>query len=286
MKNQLIKIIKNFSILILLIITSCIVNPPEVDEVDNTRYSVAEPICFKLSPVEYSQLKVQAINGIIEIIGIPQLDSIIIHGEKRVESESLIDAEEHLDDISISLESINEYLLVKTIQPSHSGGRNYLVHYIIEVPDTISVNAQLTNGQILVSNIKNSVQVANTNGGIKLNSIRGGVVSSHTNGRMDLSDIHGNVTASVVNGSIELDLTLPNSGRCNVSAVNGNVSMIIPQNSSAILQATTVNGQISISNLSLTNSSYSRTVVSGTLGNGEGLINLEAVNGNISVSGY
>jgi hypothetical protein len=287
MKNQLIKIIKTlFIIIIPLVITSCIVNPHEVDEVENTRYSAAEPINFKLGSVEYSQLKVQAINGIIEIIGIPQLDSIIIRGEKRVESESITDAEEHLDDILISLESTNEYLLVKTNQPSHSSGRNYLVHYIIEVPDTISVDAQLINGQILVSDIKNSVQASNTNGEIELESIYGGVISSITNGRVVLSDVHGNAIASVVNGSIEAGLILPDSGRCNLSTVNGDVTLTIPQNTSAIFRATTVNGQISISHLLLTNSTFSQTLVSGTLGNGEGLINLEAVNGNISASGF
>lgn len=268
-----------------MVITSCIMDPHDMDEADNTQYSAAESFHYAMSSTAYSQLKIQGINGIIEIIGVSQLDSIVILGEKKVESESQTDAQEHLEDITISLETINDCLLIKTIQPSQSNGRDYLVYYIITVPDSFLIDTQLINGETEVSSIKNLVSSYNTNGEITLRSIRGKIMTGITNGIVSVDDLQGSVNASAVNGSIQAQLTLPDSGWCDLSTINGNIGLSIPQTTSAIFQAATVNGIVSVSNLTLTNSSFSQTLVTGILGAGRGSVSLEAVNGNISASG-
>ena len=286
MKTQYRKIIKTFFIFLPLVFSSCITEPFNLDEGDGTQYSATEIFHYSLSSTEYSQLKIQGINGIIEVIGVSQSDSVVIQGEKKVESESLSDAQGHLDDIIISLETSSDCLLIKTIQPSQSNGRNYLVYYTVRVPDSISIATQLINGETDVYNIKNLVKSFNTNGEITLGSIRGEVITGITNGVVSLNGIQGSTTATTVNGSIQAELTLPDSGCCNLSTVNGSIGLSIPQTTSAIFRAGTVNGIVAVSNLTLTNSAFSQTLVSGILGAGRGSINLQAINGNISAIGY
>ena len=286
MKTPNIKIIKTFFIFIPLLFSSCITDPLDLDERDGTQYSATEPFHYALNSTGYSQLKIQGINGSIQVLGITHTDSILIQGEKKVESYSPDDAKEHLQDISIVLESIGNIQLVQTIQPSQSDGRNYLVHYTVWVPDSISIETLLVNGQTEVSDIKNRVRSNSTNGEINLQSIRGEMFSGITNGMVILNASEGNATISAVNGNIQAQLTLPDSGWCDLSTVNGSIGLSIPQTTSAIFRAGTVNGIVAVSNLTLTNSAFSQTLVTGILGAGRGSINLEAVNGNISASGY
>ena len=286
MKTQNIKIIKTIFIFIPLVFSSCITDPLNLDEGDGTQYSATEPFHYALNSTSYSQLKIQGINGIIEVIGVSQSDSIVIQGEKKIESESLSDAQGHLEDIIISLETNSDCLLIKTIQPSQSNGRNYLVYYTVRVPDSISIETQLINGETDVANIKNLVKSYHTNGEITLRSIRGEVITGITNGVVSMNDIQGSTTATTVNGSIQAQLTLPDSGRCNLSTVNGSIGLSIPQSTSASFRSATVNGVVLVTNLSLTNSSFSQALVTGILGNGRGMIHLEAVNGDIAASGY
>jgi len=103
---------------------------------------------------------------------------------------------------------------------------------------------------------------------------------------MLLWDIFGNVDIDHVNGSIDSSVTLPNDGDIMIFTDNGNIDLNIPTSTSAIIAASGTNGAISTSNLEFIAVEQTLQSLTGTLGNGEGVIDLGTVNGKITVTGF
>ncbi len=71
-----------------------------------------------------------------------------------------------------------------------------------------------------------------------------------------------------------------------MGTVNGNIELEIPQNTSADFSANVTNGAIQILNLTLQNEVATTRSLRGTLGNGQGTIKTNTVNGNINTTGF
>lgn len=274
------------SLLSYLLFIQCIIDPDSGNEVDNTRFSASKKFSYKLGYENQNLLKVSAINGSVEIIGVTKLDSIEIWGERRVESESIDDAELHLPLLQVIVNEDIDKVSVETRQPDHSGGRNYEVTYYIRIPDSWRVEARQINGGIVVISVRESVNVSQTNGKIELNSVEGSVNISQTNGTFTLLDVKGNVKGVLTNGNISGKVNIPKAGSCELKTTNGMINLSIPQSTSADVLARVVNGKITIHNLSLQNSSSTPHSLAGTIGQGDGKIDLASVNGNISLAGF
>ena len=191
-----------------------------------------------------------AVNGNVEIIGSSNVDSIIVTGERIVASDSQTDADEHLKLLTVNSQKFTESFRVKTEQPDNSNGRNYTVNYKINVPQNISLDIDLVNGNI------------------------------------DIEDIIGNNNTDLVNGNITCKQTLPLNGSIDISSINGNIILNIPTTTSAEFNAATVNGLISTSNITISNQSSTLNSLRGNLGNADGNIALGLVNGNITLNGF
>ena len=267
------------------LISSCIFDPDYLNGVRSTQYSASDTVQYHIPVIFSTQLQIEAISGLVEITGVANLDSVVIWAEKRVESESISDAQIHLEKLSVQINQREDILQVKTIQPGESNGRNYLIYYVVQIPKDWRVTIQQINGEILVNNFNRSVQINNTNGDIRLENINGNVTVNLTNGGISLVDISGNIGANNVNGIIYADITLPASGSCDLNTVNGNIALYIPETTSSQFLAQVVNGTITLSNLLLQDAQYSPTRVAGRIGSGDGQIELHAVNGVISVTG-
>ena len=234
----------------------------------NNDFEAEEPFSFEVDVVNQTQLRLQGINGEIDITGIGGANSVIITGVKRVGSYSIQDAEEHLDELEVNVQDLVNEIFVETVQPQNTGGRDYVVDYTITLPNNFEV------------------QVANVNGLITLDSINNNVIVDNVNGQVTLIEIMGSASVNVVNGEIESEVTLPLDGTIDLNTVNGNINLDIPTNTSAEFSANVTNGNINISNLVLQNEVITPTSVTGTLGNGEGEISLDTVTGKINVSGF
>jgi len=244
-------------------------NPVDSDDnVDNTDFVAERAFSFRVGVVNHSQLRLESINGNVMIAGVSQSDSVIITGEMRVGSESIKDAEAHLDLLEVNVQDLGDEIFVKTVQPEKTGGRSYVVDYDITLPKYFEVLTNSVNGSVTVDSIDNDVSVVNVNG----------LISLH--------EIFGSVFTELVNGEIEAEVTLPLDGTIDMSLVNGNIDLEIPVNTSAEFSASVTIGIISLSNLSLQNEVSTPTSLQGTLGSGQGTISLRTVNGNISVSGF
>ncbi len=234
----------------------------------NTDFEAEEPFSFEVEVGNRSLLRLQGINGEITITGISGANSVIITGIKRVGSESTQDAEEHLQELEVNVQSLANEVFVETIQPQDSGGRNYIVDYTITLPKNLEVQVANANGIVTLDSIENDVTVNNANGGV----IFIGIV--------------GNALVNLANGTIESEVTLPLNGTIDLNMGNGNINLAIPANTSAGFSAIVSIGSISVSNLVLQDEVSTPTSRRGTLGNGQGTISLETGNGNIRVSGF
>jgi hypothetical protein len=236
--------------------------------INNTDFEASAPFSFEVPIGSRVLLRLLGINGQVTITGASGASSVMITGVKRVRSESLQDAEDHLGELHVSVDSLANEVFVETIQPHNSGGRNYIVDYTITLPTHVAV------------------QVMHVNGIVTLNSIEHDVTVHHENGEVTLRGIVGNARVNLVNGPIEGDITLPVHGTIDLNTVNGHIDLALPANTSAIFSARVSSGRVSLSDLVLQDDVSTSTSLSGTLGNGQGTISLETRNGNIRVSGF
>ena len=261
---------------VLILLTACILflscgddGPLDTgDHVKNTDFVAEETVSFQVAVTDQIRLKVEAINGNVSIVGTSGANSVDIIGEKRVGSDSIADAQEHLQWLEVIVQSSADEILVKTTQPEETHGRSYVIDYTITLPPDLETLIENVNGVVTIYAMNNLVSVANINGLVALN------------------EIFGNTQVVLVNGQIESEVTLPLDGVIDMSTVNGMIELHIPQNTSAQFSASVGNGVISLSNLDLQDQVSSSNSLSGTLGEGQGTISLSTGNGNIVVSGF
>ncbi len=254
--------------------------------VANTNSSASAGFSFRIGVANQSLLRVGAINGSVEISGVATTDSVIVTGIRKVESESASDARVHLAELSVQITEGASEIVVQTEQPEQSFGRNYVVEYDIRVPESWQLAVVEANGNITVSTMEDNVAIVLANGDVAVDSTNGDVDVALANGAIRLWDISGSVGGVVANGQIDSKIFLPVSGTCDLETANGLINLLIPQSTSAAFTAKVSNGTITVSNLTLQDQNVTPTLVTGRLGGGEGLIDLDTGNGDIVVAGF
>lgn len=285
-KNTFKNLFLLLSILIAFSFQSCIINATDDDDVNNNQYEAKEAFYIEVPDIGFNTLQMDAINGNIEVVAVAQIDTIIIQGERIVKSESIADAEDHLPLLLVIVDQSSQTLKIRTEQPSPANGRNYQVDYEVQIPADWVQNLNQVNGNILSSGGQESIEIHSTNGNIIVDNCQTDVEAVLTNGNITITNVTGSVFAYLTNGNIISQFVLPAGGECEHKTTNGNIQLSIPASTSAEFSAQTANGSVSISNLQLQNPQVSQKSVSGTLGSGQGRIELESVNGIITATGY
>jgi len=226
-----------------------------------------ETFTSELFLVTDMRIRLEAVRGDIEIEGQDDADSVTVIAQKWVGSDSLEEAEMHLNELEILVTEEIEEILIQTSQPEDLQGRRYIVDYHIILPSNLEIEVTLINGDVGVQDVQNSV------------------VIDAVNGDVFLSNTAASAIVSLSNGSINSNMVLPLDGEIRMYTDNGNIDLGIPTSTSAVFAASVVNGVISDSNLEFDDAVQTSESLTGTLGNGEGMIDLGTVNGNISVVG-
>lgn len=253
----------------------------------NTNFEVEESFYGEVEVGYGSLLVLEGINGDIIITGVNDTNSVVITGMKRVRSDSTYDAEEHLREIEVNVQSFANEIFIETIQPQDTEYLQYQVDYEITLPKDLEIQLDSANGDIILDSINNDVTVYHMNGDVTLIEIFGSPLVDLINGDVTLIEIFGSPFVYLVNGDIESDVTLPLNGIIDFYMVNGSIDLYIPANTSAEFSAAVSIGDISISNLVLGNEVRTSTSLSGSLGYGQGTIFLEIENaGYINVFGF
>ena len=214
-----------------------------------------------------TNLLLNGINGAVTITGVPGRETVTVTAEVRVGSTTLVDAQIGLNQLDVALAHTGSNIVVRTEQPANPLGRQYIVDYDITVPSDLSLSVNLVNGYVDIDNMSNSVYV------------------DVENGDVNFADVHGDSSISIENGSFYGFLSLNTDSEVLISTVNGDIDLDIPATTSADFFAQVTSGSIAWENLDLANPHATSKTLQGILGDGSGLIDLETVNGNISIIG-
>jgi microcompartment protein CcmK/EutM len=215
-----------------------------------------------------TRLLLEGRNGNIRVSGVADADSVIVEARLEVRAGTVEEAQAGLEELDVDVEATGSAISVTTIQPLDTEGRTFVVDYEITVPDGLEVSILNANGNVRVESIVSNVSVGNGNGNIVL------------------LDIAGSAFANVANGEVDARVTLPSGAMVGITIGNGNAGLFIPSNTSAQFSATVGNGNIAIVNLDLQNMVSTSRRVTGRLGAGDGSINLQTGNGNITATGF
>jgi len=239
------------------------------DEVANQNFSAQAPIAIDINVVNHNELLLNGKHGNVSVSGLPGATSITVTGMKRVLSESAQDAQAHLQDLTVTAQDLTTRALLETIQPQCELGRKYIVDYAITLPDFFLVQINNNGGDVMIDSIDNEVSI---------NNIAGTVT---------LTDIVGSAAVNLISGNIVAEITsLPLNGTIQMKILTGDINLEIPTTTSADFTARVFTGNITVTNLMLQSPVMTPNLVTGTLGTGQGEIDLETeVIGDIDVLG-
>ena len=220
-------------------------------------------------PVEDRQrVRLEALSGSIVIKGVAGSGSIQLTADLLAGADTLEDAQAGLDQMDVIVTRLPEEICFQTDQPGSLAGRQYVVDYTLSVPEDIQVIVSQTNGHITIEDMANRVGIEAMNGDIQLQGIR------------------GDVDAGVNNGSIDGTVILLPGGQIALSTVNGDIDLRVPTWTSAALSASSSTGPVNWDNLAIADAQATAHSLTGLLDTGDGVIDLETVNGSVFLSGF
>ena len=252
-----------------LLMTGCVTGVVDLDDDWDFSGNVEASATFTqtLELGDQLAIRVTGANGSVRIWGVPGAQEVIVDAVRRVRSNSRPDAEAHLVDLQVEVRARPQEFEIKTVQPSQSHGRTYIVDYEITVPAHLLSAVTQGNGSIRLEGVHADVEVANGNG------------------QVSLVDVVGSSWVSVGNGEISSWTHLPDGGQIVHSIGNGTIFLSVQPQVSATFIAQVGNGTINLSGLDLQQLVSTPRSLHGVLGLGEGVIDLSSGNGQIQVEG-
>ena len=199
--------------------------------------------------------------------------------EVRVQAVKSAASRELLDRIEIDVDASPNALRIDTEYPSNRGwrrgdddhmehGGHMKVEYTLTVPRTAAIeDFDLVNGNLLVVGVEGDIEASTVNGDIVVR------------------DAAGPADLETVNGGIELYLDRARAdAEIDLGSVNGAIDLYLPASAAARIQAETVNGHLSNDfGIEVHTGKYVGASFAGTIGGGGPRIEIETVNGRISV---
>lgn len=231
----------------------------------DNRFSAEEAFDYMVLSQGRDRLVLIGVNGTVEIEGVNGASEISIRGTRRVQARTQAEADVGLGELAVEIDSSGTDVQVRTEQPTD--GRTYIVDYQVTLPSDFVVHA------------------VNGNGDVTLAALESEVFTQCANGSVTFDVVGGFTRIEVGNGAIVGALTLPAGGTAHLQLGNGSIVLQIPQSTSADFAASVGNGTITINNLTLTDVTQTPTSLTGTLGGGDGFIELGIGNGPITVNG-
>ncbi len=204
-------------------------------------------------------------------------NSVNVYAEIEVRSNNRGDAREFMQDVEVVVRDRGDELEIKVDRPNHKGGNfwdwfagggrpNLTVNFSIKVPETMDIEASSTNGQVEVVDVAGRVSISTTNGKIHAENIKGPVEAHTTN---------GSIFVDISTDEPDDDIVL--------HTVNGSIKLALDDDIEADVEASTVNGSIKTDFPLEVQGKWGPKNVSGEINGGGPLIELETVNGSISL---
>ena len=226
---------------------------------------------FALSPG--GAVSLENINGdvTIEVWG---RDEVRVYAVKSASSQEL------LDGLEVQIDASPSAVRIDTRYPSSRNEgrdgetrerRHMKVEYTLTVPRLAVVNdVDLVNGNLLIVGVE---------GGVEAETVNGNIVAREGSGEASLS---------TVNGEIELYVDrLDSSERVELETVNGTIDLYLSSSVGADIRAESVNGRLANDlGIDVKKGKYVGSSFRGSVGGGGSQVDLETVNGRITVHSW
>lgn len=211
-------------------------------------------------------------------------------------------AEEYVKGLVVASETAGDVSVV-TEPGQRPDALDLRVDYLVTVPEGTDLVIQGSNGNVWVGKGCDDVDIQGNNSDIELNEPTGSIRAKCANGRIrvlnapkatEIETVNGSIYATVTggefkattaNGNILTTIARPDVKVCDLTAMNGGITLLLAENCSAEVEATTGRGDVR-SELPVTapTGTSKRRELRGRIGAGETQLNLNSLNGNISIA--
>ena len=266
-----------------------------------------------LAVPEGKVLFIDSQNGDIHVEGGHELGAVIIDAAFRAYNDE--EAKKSAEQYVPVLEENDDEVVLRQADPS-----GVIADIKVTLPEGVPVRIKNTSGDINVSATKQSVTIQNSNGDIRVSEAGGVVKISTTKGtskvvqtvaknidvesksgdivleqtegpctlKTSSGDVYGyecsarTIAAEAASGDIVLDMVKPVEGAYNIRTVSGDIKLELPDGNDARVVLSTLRGEVDCG-FELEDETRDRMKVTGRLGDGSGMIDVSAVNGDVQM---
>lgn len=256
-------------------------------------------------------LRIEGEAGDVKITGGADVGHVTATATFRAQNEE--EAKAKAEEYTPMLEESDQFVLLR--QPE---GSDFTVDLEIYVKEGVPVEIRLQSGEIRVIDTKSSCRVVGRSGDVTLKNLDGTIDVSLYSGDVRIDDtstsvmtvetksgdINLNNTAGVMNlrtssgdvrvqhgagrtlsieaasGDVKVDMAEPIQGAMNIRTVSGNAKVLVPDGSDCQVMLSTLRGSVS-STMELDDLNQESLTITGKLGEGNGSIDISAVNGDV-----
>ena len=195
------------------------------------------------------------------------------------------EAQQLAEEVKVTLERSADALTVKIDKPTTSSGESISVNLDIMVPRSCNLDLTTHNGPIQTSDISGEATCESHNGPITGERMSGDLRLTTHNGAIVAGNVSGNLQAETHNGRVKASYAeqAPSAPNVSITTHNGEIRFTPPKDFSASVTISVHNGAVS-TDLPLTVvGEVTRQRMNGTIGNGEGRLELKSHNGSIKI---
>jgi len=214
-----------------------------------------------------------------------------VRADKIVKSPSEDEANKTLDQLKVIVDAKPSRVRVEARFPhSHNGlfswlsgrGAEAKVEFKVRIPREADLRIDNVNGGITLQGGKGDLRLTTVNGGVHATDTDGTLKLESTNGSLEAHGTRGTLEASTVNGRIEADL-VDLGGKTSLESTNGGITLRLPASARANLSASTTNGGVNC-DFDVAGTKK-RNRIEGTLNGGGPEVEIDTVNGSVSIVG-
>lgn len=181
-------------------------------------------------------------------------------------------SQEMRDRITVKIDSSENKLKIKTKYKNNKGSswnnERSEVNYTLEVPNTVNLDSiRLVNGDLDISGVSGQLD------------------ADLVNGELNSDGLSSTTRVNMVNGDVQLKFSdLTNADSVKLNSVNGKIEVFLPASADVSVTAETVSGKISNEfGLEVIKHRYVGSEMKGNIGSGRVSLDMENVNGKISL---
>ena len=189
------------------------------------------------------------------------------------------------DKVNVTLVPSGNKLTVKIDKPTNLINKSVSVSLDVQVPNQTDLDLITHNGAVEISDITGQLDATTHNGKVTCERISGTTIFETHNGSVTCNEISGNTKLKSHNGSVKAFYTSDAPSVCDISMVthNGSIELQTPPSLSAKIDVSTHNGSINTDLPITVSGKISKRELKGTIGAGEGQLQLETHNGSIRI---